>query len=241
LAEAQGLPWEGRRRRAACPERTENALDQGPIGGFIPLMLSSETDIYPSKPMNTSHRHLLAVTTGIAFLTGVAQAATPTAFELAKKGGQYVGSEAKGRVIQIRSEKSIASLTPNIWYVLYFDPNASAKATEVKFEAGEKTEVKYKDNFLGLGKKPKELPKDKLRVDSDRALQTAVSEPLLKNLTLKATRMTLEDWQGIPAWRVQIWAAKLQKAEEMVEVGEVFIGAEEGKVLRSDLKIKRVD
>jgi hypothetical protein len=216
-------------------------LDQGPIGSFIPALLSSPINIYANKPMNRSHRNLLAVTTCIAFLTGVAQAATPTAFDLAKKGDQYVGSEAKGRVIQIRSEKSIASTTPNIWYVLYFDPNASGKATEVKFEGGEKTEVNFKDSFLGLGKKPKELPKDKLRVDSDKALQTAVSEPLLKNLTLKATRMTLEDWEGIPAWKVQIWAAKLQKPEEMVEVGEVIIGAEEGKVLRSDLKIKRVD
>jgi hypothetical protein len=178
---------------------------------------------------------------GLAFLTGVAQAADATAFDLVKKGNQYVGSEAKGRIIEIRSEKSIASLTPSIWYVLYFDPNAAGKATEVKFEAGEKTEVKYKDSLLGLGKKPKELPKDKLRADSDKALQTAVSEPLLKNLTLKATRMTLQDWEGISTWKVQIWAAKLQKPQEMVEVGEVIIGAEEGKVLRSDLKIKRVD
>jgi hypothetical protein len=191
--------------------------------------------------MNKSHKTLVLVITGFASLMCVARAASPTALELVKKGDQYVGSESKGRVVEIRSDKSIAILNPNIWYVVYFDPNSSGKATEVKFEAGEKTEVKYKDSFLGLGKKPKELPKDKLRVDSDKALQTALSEPLLKNLTLKATRMTLEDWEGIPAWKVQIWAAKLQKPEEMVEVGEVFVGAEEGKVLRSDLKIKRVD
>jgi hypothetical protein len=191
--------------------------------------------------MNASFKNMVLVVAGIVSLTCVAQAAGPTAFELIKKGDQYVGAEAKGRVIRIRSDKSIATLTPNIWYVVYFDPNSSGKATEVKFEAGEKAEVKYKGNFLGMARKPQELPKDKLRVDSDQALQTATSEPLLKNLTLKATQMTLEDWAGMPSWKVEIWAARLQKTEEMVKVGEVFISAEDGKVLRSDLKIKRVD
>jgi hypothetical protein len=191
--------------------------------------------------MNTSLKHTIALISGIAALTCVAQAASPTAFELVKKGDQFVGTEAKGRVIEIRSDKSIATLTPNIWYVMYLDPNSSGKATEVKFEAGEKTDVNYKGNFLGLAKTPKELPKDKLQVDSDKALQTATSEPLLKNLTLKATRMTLEDWMSMPAWKVEIWAAKLSKPEEMVKVGEVYVSAETGKVLRSDLKIKRVD
>ncbi len=193
------------------------------------------------KTMNRSIKTVVAVITFIAALTHTAGAASSTAFELVKKGDQYVGTEAKGRVIEIRSEKSIANLTPDIWYVTYFDPNSPGKATEVKFQAGEKTDVKYKGNFLGLAKTPKELPKDKLKTDSDKALQTATSEPLLKNLTLKATQMTLLDWEGIPAWKVRIWAAKLQKPEEMVEVGEVIIGAEDGKVLRSDLKIKRVD
>jgi hypothetical protein len=181
------------------------------------------------------------VVTGIALLQWSAGAADPTALELFKKGDQIVGSEAEGRLIEIRSEKSIASITPAIWYVTYYDPNSSGKATEVKFEAGEKTEMKYKGNLLGIAKAPKELPKDKVKVDSDVAIKTATGEPLLKNLTLKATRLILEDWQGIPTWTVRIWAAKLQKPDRMVDVGEVFISAEDGKVLRSDLKISRVD
>jgi hypothetical protein len=188
----------------------------------------------------TLNGRVVTMAIGMALSLG-ALAATPTAFELAKKGDQYVGTEAKGRVIDIRSDKSLGTLTPNIWYIRYFDPNSSGKATEVKFQAGEKTDVTYKGNPLGLKKTPKELPKDQLKVDSDKALETAIAEPLLKNLTLKATSMTLEDWQGIPIWKVRIWAAKLQKPEEMVDVGEVFIGAQDGKVLRSDLKIKRVD
>src|SRR3974377_2238245 len=84
------------------------------------------------------------VAAGVALLNWGAVAADHTALELFKKGDQLVGSEAEGRLVQIRSEKSIASLTPNIWYVTYFDPNSSGKATEIKFEAGEKTEMKYK-------------------------------------------------------------------------------------------------
>jgi hypothetical protein len=191
--------------------------------------------------MKTSKKQLVATVVGWMALSLVAEAGTSTAFELAKKGDEFLGSEAKGRIIEIRSDKSIGTLTPNIWYITYFDPNSPGKATEIKFEAGEKTDVSYKGSFLGLAKTPKELPKDKLKTDSDKALQTAISEPLLKNLTLKATRMTLEDWQSMPVWKVRIWAARLQKPEEMVAIGEVFIGAEEGKVLVSDLKIKRVD
>src|SRR3974390_243840 len=101
------------------------------------------------------------VATGLALLQWAAVAADHTALELFKKGDQLLGSEDEGRLVQIRSEKSIASLTPSIWYVTYFDPNTSGKATEVKFEAGEKTEMKYKRNFLGIGNKPQALTPDK--------------------------------------------------------------------------------
>ena len=66
-------------------------------------------------------------------VTQVALAADPTAFELIKMGNQYVGVESKDKVVQIRSEKSIGRLVPNIWYVVYYDPDATLKAVEVKF------------------------------------------------------------------------------------------------------------
>jgi hypothetical protein len=174
-------------------------------------------------------------------LQQAASAAEPTALDLFRQGDQYVGAEARGRLIKITSEKSIGSVTPSIWSVTYFDPNAAGKATEVRFNAGQKAWVKYHGSFLGLAKAPRELPKGKVLVDSDAALRTATVEPLLKNLNLKATRMILEDWQGMPTWKVQIWAARLSNPAEMAEVGEVFISGEDGKVLRSDLKIKKVD
>jgi hypothetical protein len=48
-------------------------------------------------------------------------AAEPTAFELIKEGNRYIGEQAKDRVVQMRSEKSVASLNPTIWFVVYYD------------------------------------------------------------------------------------------------------------------------
>ena len=73
-------------------------------------------------------------------LAQVAMAGEPTAFQLMKLGNDYVGKEARDKVVQIRSEKSIGSLTPAIWYVVYYDADATFKATEVKFAAGKKTD-----------------------------------------------------------------------------------------------------
>ncbi|MEI9959924.1 MAG: hypothetical protein WDM76_01975 [Limisphaerales bacterium] len=78
-----------------------------------------------------------------------ALAASQPLFELAKKGNDYIGVQSKDKVVQIRSEKSVASLTPNIWYVVYYDPDATFKAIEVKFGAGEKLDVFAARTFSG--------------------------------------------------------------------------------------------
>src|SRR5437867_13290584 len=119
-------------------------------------------------------------------LSQIANAGEPTAFDLVKEGNRHLGEEAKGRVVQIRSEKSVGGLTPNIWYVVYFDPDATAKATEVKFGAGKKLSVKRParilEPFLGTHKV---LNRQKMKLDSDKAIEIATKEPLLKNLKLK--------------------------------------------------------
>ena len=170
-------------------------------------------------------------------------AAEPTAFELIKEGNGHVGEEAKGRVVQIRSEKSIGSLMPNIWYVVYYDPDATAKATEVKFAAGTKVSVKRPARILEpITRSHRELAKEKLKIDSDKAIQIAKSDPLLKNVTLTNTEMRLERGEGEqPVWKVKLWASKIRKPSETVHIGEIHISAEDGKVVKSDLKPGRVD
>ena len=165
-----------------------------------------------------------------------------TAFQLVKEGNRHIGEDAKDKVVQIRSEKSLGTLVPNIWYVVYYDPDATAKATQVKFGSGRKLEVKRPSRLFELaGSAYLPLDRDKLKVDSDQAIQTATSDPLLKNLKLLATRLTLERWDDMPVWKVRLWAAKLRNPSKDADIGEVFISSENGKVVRNDLKIDRVD
>jgi hypothetical protein len=173
---------------------------------------------------------------------GPATAAELSAFQLIKEGNKHVGEDAKDRVTQIRSEKSIGSLTPTIWFVVFYDPDATAKATEVKFGAGKKLEVKRPARILELaGRSHTELPREKLKTDSNRAIEIATSEPMLKNLKLTASRLTLERHDGIPVWKVRLWAAKLRNPNKDADLGEIFITTEDGKVIKNDLHIDRVD
>src|SRR2546422_1488883 len=176
-------------------------------------------------------------------LSQIANAGEPTAFDLVKEGNRHLGEEAKGRVVQVRSEKSVGGLTPNIWYVVYYDPDATAKATEVKFAAGQKVSVKRPARWLEpITRSHRELPKEKLKIDSDKAIQIAKNDPLLKNLTLTNTEMRLERGEGDqPVWKVKLWAAKIRKTSETVHIGQIHISAEDGKVVKNDLKPGRVD
>src|SRR5262245_59082824 len=122
-----------------------------------------------------------------------AAAGEPTAFELVKEANRYVGEQAKDKVVQIRSEKSVGGLTPNIWFVVLYDPTAALKAQEVKFGAGKVISVKRPMRLL----EPVtgwDLPLDrgKLKIDSDQAIKTALSEPLLKDIKVTATQLKLE-------------------------------------------------
>lgn len=169
-------------------------------------------------------------------------AAETTALQLIKLGNDYVGKDSKDKVVQIRSEKSIGSLTPTIWYVVYYDADATLKATEVKFGAGKKLKVTRPMRLLEpVTGNDRILDRTKITVDSDKAITTATAEPVLKSLTLRATQLWLEHGTAGPVWRVRIWAAKLKNPTDDADIGQVFISAEDGKVIRSDLHINRVD
>jgi hypothetical protein len=172
----------------------------------------------------------------------VALAADPTAFELVKLGNQYVGVESKDQVVQIRSEKSVGTLVPNIWYVVYYDPDATLKAVEVKFGAGQKLDVSHPLRLLEpVTGNDRTLDSTKLKVDSDKALKIAMAEPLLKNLTLKATQLWLQHGDQGPEWKIKLWAAKLKNPNDDADVGVVVVSAADGSVVKSDLHPGSVD
>ena len=125
--------------------------------------------------MQTKRRVVLAGALALA-LAPLAMAGDVTAFELIKEGNHYVGDQSKDKVVNIHSEKSVASLTPNIWYVVYYDPDATLKAVEVKFGAGQKMKVTHPLRLLEpVTGEDKVLDRSKLNVDSDRALKIATS------------------------------------------------------------------
>jgi hypothetical protein len=187
----------------------------------------------------------VSVLTGMAFAASSVMAKDMTAFELVKEGNRYIGEQSKDRVVEIHSEKSIGSLNPDIWYVVYYDPDATLKAVQVKFGAGEKLDVKRPARLLeSLSKSDQPLAREKLKVDSNEALKIATREPLLGKLTLKASRLTLERHDSdddTPVWKVRLWAAKLSNPNDNADVGEVWVSADDGKVLKSDLEPEHVD
>jgi hypothetical protein len=180
----------------------------------------------------------------------VAKADETTALNLIKEGNRYVGEQAKDKIVQIRSEKSVGSLTPNIWSIVYYDPTATLKAVEVKFGAGKMMAVKRPMRLLEpVTGSDTPLDREKLKVDSDEAAKTALKEPLLQNLKMTATQLKLERaGQGVlgtnggqAVWRVRLWAAKLRNPSRDADIGEVWVSAMDGKVVKNELHINRVD
>jgi hypothetical protein len=181
-----------------------------------------------------------------AFMLAVSHAAfsadNPTAFALVKAGDKYVGDQSKDKVVQIRSEKSVGSITPNIWYIVYYDPDATFKSVQVKFGAGEKMDVSHPWRLLEMaGDQHKTFDNDKLKIDSDRAIKTATTQPLLSNLTIKATQLWLIHGDTAPEWKVQLWAAKLNNPNATADIGAVYLSATDGSIIRADLHPDRVD
>lgn len=184
----------------------------------------------------------LLITLLAAVISHAALANDTTALQLIKRGNDYVGVQSKDKVVQIRSEKSIASLTPNIWYVVYYDPDATFKATEVKFGAGEKMDVSRPWRVIEVAiDKNTVLDIAKLKVDSDKAIKIATTQPLLSNLTLKATQLRLQNTDDGPQWRVKLWAAKLKNPNDDADIGTVTLSATDGSVIKADLHPNSVD
>ena len=190
----------------------------------------------------TFAKAIFVAVTAACFAGCSGRVAEPTALDLIKEADRHVGEQIKGKVVQIRSEKSVGGLAPGVWFVVYHDPDATFKATEVKFGAGQKLEVTRPLRVIELVTgADRLLDHTKLKVDSDKAIKIAAAEPLLKPLKLTATQLRLQNSPEGPVWKVRLWAAKLRDPNEMADIGEVILSAETGKVVRPDLHINNVD
>ena len=173
---------------------------------------------------------------GLALAAAQLALADPTALNLTKKGNDYVGMPSRDKILEINSDKSVASLEPNIWHVIYYDPTVMTKSVEVKFGAGEEMDVSHPMHpFQWPASEHDILDRAKLNVDSDRALTIATSQPLLKSLKLRASKMTLENSDSGPVWKVELYATKLNDPTREADLGSVHISANDGSVIKSDL------
>jgi hypothetical protein len=181
--------------------------------------------------------------TAAACALGNVLAGEATGLSLIKDANEYVGKDVQDKVVGLRSEKSVASTEPNIWYVVYYDHDATFKTAEVKFGAGKKLEVKHpvRGNPFGYINDKNILDQKAIKIDSDQAIKTAMAEPLLSKLTIRATQLWLENVDNVPTWRVRLWAQKLRHPNDDADIGEVSLSAVDGKVIKSDLHINRVD
>jgi len=165
-----------------------------------------------------------------------------TAFEVVKEANKYVGEDVKDRVVEIRAEKSLGGLAPNVWFIVYYDADATFKATEVKMGGGKKLSVKRPGRILEpITGEQKELEKSKLKTDSDKAIETAVKDPLLEKVKLTNTELKLEHGDAGPQWKVWLWAEKLRDSGKTVQIGYIIVLAEDGKVIDRALHIDRLD
>lgn len=175
-------------------------------------------------------------------LVRAAHARETTAFELIQRGNSYVGVQSKDKVLRIYSNKSVASLTPDIWRVVYYDPDTLFKEATVKFGAGKEMNVSRGWRPFQLPAKERDvLDRSKLKVDSDRALKLAEEQPLLKRLTLKASKLTLDRSDAGPVWKVRLWAAKVQDPDREADIGVVTLSATDGSVVKNDLHPNKAD
>jgi hypothetical protein len=168
--------------------------------------------------------------------------ADPTALSLVKNGDDYVGAPCRDKVLEIYSDKSVASMSPNVWHVVYYDPTVFSRSVDVKFGAGQEMEVSHPMRpFLMPARIGAVLDQNRLKVDSDRALQIATSQPILNGLTLRSSKMTLESSDDGPIWRVELYAAKVGDPTREVCVGYVTMTADDGTIVKADLHPSSVD
>ncbi len=180
---------------------------------------------------------------GLCFLllrAWAASGAEPTAFDLIKEGNKYLGKQSQDKVMRVRSEKSSLSLTPSVWYVAYYDPDVISKQVEVRFAAGREAGLKRGWRPFGRsGTMDRVMDLKKLKYDSDYVIKTATTDPLVAKLTIKATQLWLENNQLKPQWKVRLWAAKRNQPSATVKIGDIYVSAETGKVIKTDLHVEK--
>jgi predicted house-cleaning noncanonical NTP pyrophosphatase (MazG superfamily) len=165
----------------------------------------------------------------------------PTAFAYVQAGNAHVLPGSRDQVVEIKGERSVGSLLPREWNVVYYDATASFKAVQIKFSGGKMLKISKPGRVLEAFGNNAPLQRDLLRIDSDQALKLALAAvPSGVNVKSSSFRLARGDG-GRPAWKIRLWAAKLRHPTEEAELGELILSATDGAILKNDLKPDRLD
>jgi len=120
--------------------------------------------------------------------------------------------------------------------------DARMKATEVRFDGGKKSDVQRPFRlFERAGSYKNLMDRSKLKIDSNEALKIAQKDGLLDRVKLTNSKLLIERWEDMPVWKITFWAERAREASKTVDIGQIFVNAEDGKVVHRDLHINRVD
>ena len=185
---------------------------------------------------------LAAVIIGVIGSLTARAAEEATAFSLIALGNEKVPPHAKDNVVQIYSERSDESLTPQRWSVIYYDTTAKLKAIRVKFNNGEVTTTDTPVRlFQKLTDDSLPLNRNRMKIDSDVALKTALAHPDLDDVELVGTQMMLRWERGVRVvWDVELFAVKKVNPAKTTSIGKLVINAKDGSLAYNQLRKPRL-
>jgi serine/threonine protein kinase len=202
----------------------------------------SSNPFLTTKPENNSAPTILAQTTAPPIPAATTDAPGTqnefTALQLVKLGNHYINEESQDEVIQITSEKTVESLTPESWRINYYNPKATFKVTEVRFENGKMIRVREPDRVFNIfapgARKPMDL--STINLDSDDALKVVMDLPEAQAQTIISVEMKLQrGFGGFPVWQINLFGESQSNASYEKDLGTVILLATDGKILKNTL------
>lgn len=150
----------------------------------------------------------------------------PSAFALVREANKYVDPQARDKVVEIHSEKSAGRLSPDTWYIEYYDASVRFKATEVKLVDGQEAKISRPNHLRSWFTGTRPLDWDKVKIDSDKALVIALKQPEVWKLDLEASQFWLERTANGSNWKIRLWAAW------PAGITDVYISTKNGAVVK---------
>jgi len=202
----------------------------------------SSNPFLTTKPENNSAPTILAQTTAPTIPAATTDASRTqnefTALQLVKLGNHYINEESQDEVIQITSEKTVGSLTPESWRINYYNPKATFKVTEVRFENGKMIRVREPDRVFNIfapgARKPMDL--SKINLDSDDALKVVMDLPEAQAQTIISVEMKLQrGFGGFPVWQINLFGESQSNASDEKDLGTVILLATDGEIMKNTL------